>query len=128
MDIVRYNKTKHEALLDNLTSSRELGQQWGRGLPKGTFCAIEKDVMVGMMCVREIEGGMGIIESAVTLPTEDKEKRNLIMDLLTNIVVKEAQERKFIGLLFVSEDKNTIMRGVKHGGSILPHAVVSRYL
>lgn len=127
MEIIRYNKEKHEVLLDALVSSRGLVHEWGRGLPKGTFCAIKDGIMVGMLCVREIEGGMGILESAATLPTEKSEDRDLIMDLLSQAVVKEAQERNFIGVLFVTDDKNTVMRGVRHGGTILSSLVVSRY-
>lgn len=127
MEVYAYSADKHGEELKRLVGERGLDSMWGSNVPKASFCAYVGDKMVAFLGVREVEGGMGILESAVTDPAADSEVRNAAMDAVSSACVKYAMEKPFIGLLFVTDDKNTVMRGVRYGGAILNKVVVSRY-
>lgn len=126
MEVVKYSGA-YAADLSNILEGRALSQDWGKGLPENSYFVQHDGKMLAFMCMRHIEGGMGILETAVTDAKASPELRHEAMDILSNFLVKRAQQLGFIGLLFVTGDKNTILRGVKHGGDILDKVVVSRY-
>lgn len=127
IEIREYDKEKDIADLKLMLKSRDLKESFVQTLPK--FCAIgyHEGRPTAFLCIREVEGGMGLIESAVTNREIEPINRDLVMDKLGLFIQKRAKELNFIGLLFVTSDRNTILRGAKHGGAILEQVVVSKY-
>lgn len=112
----------------DLIKARELTEAWTPfKAPKASFVAVEDHKLIAFMCMRTIEGGMGLIEAAITDPAASSESRNEAMDLLSLRIEQEAKRLELRGILMVTADKNTVLRAARLGGSILDKVVISKY-
>ena len=76
-----------------------------------------------MAFLRMVEGGFAQIDGLVTNPDESKENRHLGNDIVTDRLIKKAEEFGLKGICSFSVDDNTVNRAKKHGFQVLNHKV-----
>lgn len=81
-----------------------------RDLPQIGFIVFDNEIPVCAIFLRRIEGGYGLVDSAISNPEVSPIYRREAIDLASRVVVEYAKVIEIKQLLVLSTDANTIAR------------------
>lgn len=84
-------------------------------IPETGMVVLERGTPIAAGFLRRCEGDVAIFDGLVTDPNADSSQRNQALDALVLALIDKAKELKLKGIIAWTRDKNTLMRGLKHG-------------
>jgi hypothetical protein len=94
-------------------------------LPENGVLVTDLDRPVAIGFIRRCEGGVALIDSAITNPNAQPGVRDKAMDRLTKDLIDLSSHLEITRVLAFSTDGNTLLRAQKFGFQRLPYAVIS---
>jgi hypothetical protein len=116
MELHPYSRQLDRKHLHAWLTAREMdGDTLLSQLPAQGFVAWQEGRPVAAGFLRRCEGGMGMLDSFVSDPNAPAADRHEALELLTQRVMKAAEDAGLSGLLATSQDENTIARAIRNG-------------
>lgn len=101
-------------------SARGLRVQPVDEFPEVGFISYYRGEAVACAFIRRVEGGFAMLDGLVTNPDFPSDIRHNALDWLVEHLIKQAKSMKLNSLIATSQDKNTLLRAMKHGFVQLP--------
>lgn len=116
------------ALLARWLGDRVLPEIFLDNLPKAGLMVFHQNTPVGVVFLRMVEGGKGMLDGFLADPSIPHKVRKLALDQLIADVVKLACDSELTGVFGLTTNKRVVERAKNHGFSVLDHKLVSMRL
>lgn len=115
MYIKAFSPSEHMEVMWSWLSARQLDLPDESSVPQIGYICFEDNTPVAMGFIRRVEGGFGQLDGLASNPKCSSESRNLAIDAVVEKLIIRSQEEGMKALISFSEDKNTLLRSIKHG-------------
>ena len=124
IEISRFSVEDQATYLDFLRK-RNLSEHLLGVIPLIGWIAKRKDIPIGAIFIREVEGRYALIDGLITDPTIHPIVRHRAIDRLVSELIKYCQQEDYKKIFAFTADNSTLKRSFMHGFQVSPDVLIT---